>query len=71
MTSHADQLYVAVVVVAALVLSSVPYALGYAAQTPNARFSGALFDLPDYYSHLAKMQQGAREIGRASCRERV
>lgn len=58
--TRADRLYVAAVIVAALALSSAPYIGGYLAQTGDMRFSGAVFDLPDYYSHLAKMQQGAR-----------
>jgi hypothetical protein len=58
--TRADRFYVTAVIVAALALSSAPYVLGYAAQTGDVRFSGAVFDLPDYYSHLAKMQQGAR-----------
>ena len=58
--TRADRLYVAAVIVAALAFSSAPYICGYLAQTGDMRFSGAVFDLPDYYSHLAKMQQGAR-----------
>ncbi|MFQ6099692.1 MAG: hypothetical protein ACE5OS_00445 [Anaerolineae bacterium] len=46
---------VALVVVA---LSTIPYAAGYLAQTPDLRFAGAVFDLEDYHSHLAKMWQG-------------
>jgi hypothetical protein len=46
--------------VVALLLSSAPYLAGYAAQTPDRVFGGAVFDLPDYDSHLAKMQQGLR-----------
>lgn len=48
---------VALVVVA---LSTVPYAAGYLAQSPEQRFVGAVYDWEDYYSHLAKMQQGAQ-----------
>ena len=48
---------VALVVVA---ISTLPYAAGILAQTPGVRFVGAVFDLEDYNSHLAKMWQGYR-----------
>ena len=41
-------------------LSSIPYVAGYLSQTPDHRFIGAVYDWEDYYSHLAKMQQGMR-----------
>lgn len=44
----------------ALLLSSLPYLAGFAVQTPDRVFDGAVFDLPDYHSHLARMQQGRR-----------
>jgi len=56
----ADRLYVAAVIVAALALSTAPYAMGYAAQTPERIFDGAVFDLPDYHTHLGEMQLGLR-----------
>ena len=40
--------------------STVPYVAGYAAQTPQVRFSGVLMNPADYHSHLAKMWQGYR-----------
>ena len=49
-----------VVGVLALFLSSLPYLAGYAAQTADRVFDGAVFGQADYYSHLAKMQQGLR-----------
>jgi len=56
----ADRLYVAAVIVAALTLSTAPYVMGYAAQTPERIFDGAVFDLPDYHTHLGEMQLGLR-----------
>lgn len=44
----------------AVALSSVPYAVGYLAQPSDQVFIGAVYDWEDYYSHLAKMQQGRR-----------
>ncbi len=44
----------------ALLLSSLPYLAGYAAQTPDRVFDGAVFVLPDYHTHLAEMQLGLR-----------
>ncbi|HLF28661.1 MAG TPA: hypothetical protein VJG32_20195 [Anaerolineae bacterium] len=46
--------------IAALLLSSLPYLAGYAAQTPQQVFDGAVFDLPDYHTHLGEMQLGLR-----------
>jgi len=44
----------------ALLVSCVPYLAGYAAQTPDRVFSGAVFDLYDYHTHLGEMQLGLR-----------
>jgi hypothetical protein len=41
-------------------LSSIPTAVGYLSQSPERVFVGAVYDWEDYYSHLAKMQQGAQ-----------
>jgi hypothetical protein len=43
-----------------LLLTSLPYIVGFAAQTPDRVFDGAVYGLSDYHSHLAKMQQGLR-----------
>jgi len=51
--------WVLVVAVVSVALSSIPYAVGYLRQTPDI-FIGAVYDYQDYYSHLAKMQQGVR-----------
>ena len=54
--------WVWVLVMAGLVtvVSSVPYTVGYLAQTPGERFSGALLDRVDYHSYLSRMWQGYR-----------
>nr|HID12360.1 hypothetical protein [Anaerolineae bacterium] len=51
-----------VMAVAGLLLaaSTLPYLVGYLAQTPESHFGGALLDRVDYHSHLAKMWQGYR-----------
>jgi len=49
-----------VVAAVAVALSSIPYAIGYLAQYPDKVFTGAVYDWEDYYSHLAKMQQGVQ-----------
>lgn len=41
-----------------MLLSSTPYIVGYLSQTPDHLFVGAVYDWEDYYSYLAKMQQG-------------
>src|SRR5258708_16291167 len=41
------------------VLTTLPYIIGALSAPPGSSFSGAVIDLPDYNSHLAKMQQGA------------
>jgi hypothetical protein len=43
-----------------LLLFSLPYLAGFAAQTPQWIYSGALFDRPDYNVHLASIQSGLR-----------
>lgn len=42
-----------------LVISTLPILAGYLAQTPELRFVGALYDVQDYHSHLARMHLGA------------
>ncbi len=48
------------VALAALLVSSIPLLAGYLAQTDELRFAGAVYDISDYFSHLAKIQLGAR-----------
>jgi hypothetical protein len=55
---RAEWRWAAAVALVALALSTVPYAVGYLAQPPDMVFIGAVYDEEDYYSHLAKMQQG-------------
>ncbi|MBN1639591.1 MAG: hypothetical protein JXA09_00055 [Anaerolineae bacterium] len=44
---------------AALLVTSLPYALGAALSTPEARFGGGVYGVEDVNSYLAKMRQGA------------
>ncbi len=41
-------------------VSTLPYLVGYLAQTADLRFGGALLDRVDYHSYLARMWQGYR-----------
>lgn len=43
-----------------LLVSSLPYIVGYTVSLSDREFSGALVNVVDYHSHLAKMQQGAQ-----------
>jgi hypothetical protein len=43
-----------------LAVSTLPMLAGYLAQTPEQRFVGALYDVQDYHSHLARMRLGAQ-----------
>lgn len=43
-----------------LLVSSLPMLVGYAVQTPDQRFMGTLYDQPDYFINLARVQLGAR-----------
>jgi hypothetical protein len=45
-----------------ILLTSVPYVLGYVQQGNNWHFSGFVFGVDDGYSYLAKMRLGARGI---------
>lgn len=58
--SRAEWRWAAAVALAVMVLSALPYAAGYLAQTPDLRFVGAVFNLQDYHSYLARMWQGYR-----------
>lgn len=65
MTSHRSRIspearHALIVGAIALLLSSLPYLAGFAAQTPDQVFDGAVFDLPDYHTHLGEMQLGRR-----------
>lgn len=52
--------WLTVVALLLLTASTVPYLVGYEAQTPQERFAGALLNRPDYHSRLATMWQGLR-----------
>lgn len=43
-----------------LLMSCIPSLTGYAVQTPEWVFGGAVFDRPDYNVHLASIQSGLR-----------
>ena len=55
-----EWVWVAVVVGLVVFASTIPYLAGYAAQTPEVRFGGALLDRVDYHSYLSQMWQGFR-----------
>jgi hypothetical protein len=55
-----EWLWVVVVTAIVLLLSSIPYWVGYRAQTDEFVFSGAVFDRLDVDVHLASMQRGAQ-----------
>jgi hypothetical protein len=52
--------WLSVVAVLLLTASTIPYLVGYQAQTPQERFAGALLNHADYRSRLATMWQGLR-----------
>jgi len=56
----AEWAWVALVSSAILLFSSIPYLVGYMAQTTDYQFGGAVFDRQDYAVHLATMQLGLR-----------
>ena len=58
--SRAEWRWATAVALLVVALSALPCAVGYLAQTPGLHFAGAVFDLEDYHSHLAKMWQGYR-----------
>ena len=58
--SRGEWRWAATIAIVTVALSSLPYAAGYLAQTQGERFVGAVLDLEDYHSHLAKMWQGYR-----------
>jgi hypothetical protein len=58
--SRTEWRWAASVALAVVVISTLPYAAGYLAQTPGLRFAGAVFDLEDYHSYQGRMWQGYR-----------
>ncbi len=57
--SRSEWRWVALWIAIALVVTSVPYAIGVFRSTPDRTFSGATFAVEDVYSYFAKMRQGA------------
>ena len=55
---RSERLWVAGLILSVLVLTSLPYLVGWVTSTPDAVFEGFVLDLDDLHSHLAKMQQG-------------
>jgi hypothetical protein len=53
-----EGVWVTIIAVLVLSLSSVPYLAGYLSAAPGTVFGGFVVDLDDCSSHLAKMQQG-------------
>lgn len=53
-----EWLWTVTVSVFIVILTTVPYLAGYLFSTPERAFTGAVYNLIDYNSHLAKMQQG-------------
>jgi len=51
--------WVLIVGVAALVVTSIPYLIGWQQETPERVFEGCILLIDDCYSYLAKMRQGA------------
>lgn len=57
--SRSEWRWVALWIAIALVITSVPYAIGVFRSAPERVFSGATFAVEDVYSYFAKMRQGA------------
>ena len=51
--------WVLIWIVVALIVTSVPYLVGWLRSTPDRVFGGFAFAIEDGYSYLAKMKQGA------------
>ncbi|MBX3081581.1 MAG: hypothetical protein KF716_08075 [Anaerolineae bacterium] len=50
---------VAIFIIFALIITSLPYIVGWLSQRPDLRFTGFIFGLDDANSYLAKMREGA------------
>ncbi|MCS7260856.1 MAG: hypothetical protein NZ765_08765 [Anaerolineae bacterium] len=48
------------IALAVLLVTGLPYLVGWATSTPERIFTGFIIDVEDFYSHLAKMQLGYR-----------
>jgi hypothetical protein len=60
--SRAEWRWVIVASALVLLLSALPYLVGYLSETADARFGGAIFDRMDYNVQLAGIQTGLRGI---------
>ncbi|MEX0788127.1 MAG: hypothetical protein WD040_04945 [Anaerolineales bacterium] len=58
--SSGEWRWIAAISAVVLVLTSLPTIAGYAAQTPEERFNGSVYDPQDVAIHLSAMQQGFR-----------
>jgi len=54
--------WVAIWIVVALIVTSVPYLVGWLRSTPDRVFGGLAFAIEDGYSYLANMKQGAEGL---------
>jgi hypothetical protein len=57
--SRTEWRWVAIWIVVALIVTSVPYVVGWLRSTPDRVFGGFAFAIEDGYSYLSKMKQGA------------
>jgi hypothetical protein len=57
--SHVEWRWVIVWIVVALIVTSVPYVIGWSRSTPDKVFGGFVIAIEDGYSYLAKMNEGA------------
>jgi hypothetical protein len=58
--SRREWRWVIVWIVVALIVTSVPYVIGWSHSTPDKVFGGFVIAIEDGYSYLAKMNEGAR-----------
>jgi hypothetical protein len=58
--TRSEWLYASCLALLVLVITGVPYLVGWATSGPSRVFEGFVFDVQDIHSHLAKMQQGYR-----------
>ena len=54
--------WVSIWIVVALLVTSVPYLVGWLRSTPDRVFGGFAFAIEDGYSYLSKMKQGAEGL---------
>ena len=59
MIDRKEKIWLTGFIIIVIVVTTIPYILGYGLQTPEWRFSGIFFSLTDTNSYLAKMLRGA------------